>query len=169
MGQPGIDDRMWIWQRYGTTFRSLYSLFELTFSGSWPSQTRPVIEKVHAGLVIFFVIYITTVAFGIIRVITASGWWFQILIIFVPAQDYDSQKGNYSSRFYKQLCRLCFSEIRWTLLQMMPKNRRFSMCFFVVKPMFRHDGQTVSDPRWISFMDERMILVIFLIIFKIYI
>lgn len=66
-----IDDRIWIWQRYGTTFRSLYSLFELTFSGSWPSQTRPLIEKVHAGLVLFFVIYITTVAFGIIRVITA--------------------------------------------------------------------------------------------------
>lgn len=46
-------------------------MFELTFSGSWPSQTRPLIEKVHAGLVLFFVIYITTVAFGIIRVITA--------------------------------------------------------------------------------------------------
>ena len=76
----------------------MYSLFELTFSGSWPSQTRPLIEKVHAGLVFFFLVYITIVAFGIIRVITAAGWWFQILIMFLDlSQEYDSQKGKDSS------------------------------------------------------------------------
>lgn len=66
-----FDDRLWVWERYGTSFRALYTLYEITFSGSWPSFTHPLIEKVHAGLVLFFVLYITVVAFGLIRVITA--------------------------------------------------------------------------------------------------
>lgn len=64
-------DRLWVWERYGTSFRAIYTLYEITFSGSWPSFTRPVIDKVHAAMVIFFVAYITVVAFGLIRVITA--------------------------------------------------------------------------------------------------
>lgn len=66
-----IVDRLWVWERYGTSFRAIYTLYEITFSGSWPSFTRPVIDKVHAAMVIFFVVYITVVAFGLIRVITA--------------------------------------------------------------------------------------------------
>ena len=66
-----FDDRLWVWERYGTSLRALYTLYEITFSGSWPSFTHPLIEKVHAGLVLFFVLYITVVAFGLIRVITA--------------------------------------------------------------------------------------------------
>ncbi|CAL1144356.1 unnamed protein product [Cladocopium goreaui] len=64
-------DRLWVWERYGTSFRAIYTLYEITFSGSWPSLTHPVIDKVHAAMVIFFVAYITVVAFGLIRVITA--------------------------------------------------------------------------------------------------
>ncbi len=30
----------------------------ITFSGSWPSFTHPLIEKVHAGLVLFFVVHL---------------------------------------------------------------------------------------------------------------
>ncbi|CAK9017579.1 unnamed protein product [Durusdinium trenchii] len=68
---PNASDRYWVWERYGTTLRAMYTLFEITFSGSWPNSTRPLIEKVNAGLVLFFVVYITVVAFGLIRVITA--------------------------------------------------------------------------------------------------
>lgn len=69
--KQNMADRLWVWERYGTSFRAIYTLYEITFSGSWPSFTRPVIDKVHAAMVIFFVAYITVVAFGLIRVITA--------------------------------------------------------------------------------------------------
>lgn len=110
--------RLWVWERYGTSFRALYTLYErlgelqgpwtqlesqpydchtviashgppfvrylqfvwrlkriflgfvadaaprITFSGSWPSFTHPLIEKVHAGLVLFFVLHLGTDAAG---------------------------------------------------------------------------------------------------------
>ena len=28
-------DRFWIWQHYGTAYRSFYTLYELTFAGAW--------------------------------------------------------------------------------------------------------------------------------------
>jgi len=71
-----FSERIWVWERYGTATRSLFTLFEITFSGSWPSATQPLMQKVPVGalntfLHIFFVVYIATIAFGLIRVITA--------------------------------------------------------------------------------------------------
>lgn len=66
-----LDDRIWIWIHYGTAYRSLYTIFELTFAGNWPTYVRPVIENVSHSFVIFFVTYITMIAFALIRVITA--------------------------------------------------------------------------------------------------
>jgi len=66
-----LTDRTWIWERYGTAYRASYTLFEITFAGSWPSLTRPVLEKVSDLYVIFFVCYITVIVFAIIRVIGA--------------------------------------------------------------------------------------------------
>jgi len=66
-----LDDRQWIWMHYGTAYRALYTLFEITFAGNWPTNTRPVLEKVSHGFVIFFICYITLVVFAIIRVISA--------------------------------------------------------------------------------------------------
>jgi len=66
-----LDDRQWIWMHYGTAYRALYTFFEITFAGNWPTNTRPVLEKVNHGFAIFFVCYITLVVFAIIRVISA--------------------------------------------------------------------------------------------------
>lgn len=30
-----MEDRLWIWQRYGTAFRALYTMYEVTFAGNW--------------------------------------------------------------------------------------------------------------------------------------
>lgn len=66
-----IDDRHWIWERYGTAYRATYTLFEITFAGNWPVSVRPVLEKANQLFVIFFVLYITVVVFAVIRVISA--------------------------------------------------------------------------------------------------
>ena len=65
------EDRVWIWERYGTAYRAMYTLFEITMAGNWPVSARPVLNKVSHVYVIFFVLYITLVVFAIIRVISA--------------------------------------------------------------------------------------------------
>ncbi|CAJ1415019.1 unnamed protein product [Effrenium voratum] len=66
-----LEDRLWVWEHFGTAYRSCYSLFEITFAGNWPVIARPVMNKVSHGFVAFFVLYITVIAFALIRIITA--------------------------------------------------------------------------------------------------
>mmetsp|Transcript_10452 Transcript_10452/g.25255 ORF Transcript_10452/g.25255 Transcript_10452/m.25255 type:complete len:545 (+) Transcript_10452:76-1710(+) len=66
-----FEDRVWIWNRYGTAYRAMYTLYEITFAGNWPTSARPVLEKVNQAYVIFFLIYITIIVFAAIRVISA--------------------------------------------------------------------------------------------------
>ncbi|CAE7500791.1 Scn11a, partial [Symbiodinium pilosum] len=66
-----FEDRKWVWMRYGTAYRAMYTLFEITFAGNWPTSARPVLEKVSQFYVFFFVPYITLVVFAVIRVISA--------------------------------------------------------------------------------------------------
>mmetsp|Transcript_102801 Transcript_102801/g.257912 ORF Transcript_102801/g.257912 Transcript_102801/m.257912 type:complete len:604 (+) Transcript_102801:60-1871(+) len=70
---PGIEDewRGWIYTRYGTSLRSLYTVFEFTFSGSWPNYSRPLVENVHPLYAVFFFVYIVAVVFAIFRIISA--------------------------------------------------------------------------------------------------
>ncbi|CAJ1436307.1 unnamed protein product [Effrenium voratum] len=69
--EANLEDRIWVWQHYGTAYRSIYTLYEITFAGNWPANVRPVLEKVSHLFVIFFVLYITIIVFAAIRVITA--------------------------------------------------------------------------------------------------
>jgi len=66
-----FEDKEVIWLKYGTAYRAMYTLYEITFAGNWPTNSRPVLEKVSHAYVIFFVLYITVIAFAVIRVISA--------------------------------------------------------------------------------------------------
>ena len=66
-----LEDRIWIWEHYGTAYRSAYTIYECTFAGNWPTYARPVLTKVSHWFSIFFMTYITLIAFALIRVITA--------------------------------------------------------------------------------------------------
>lgn len=66
-----FEDRRWLWLHYGTSWQSLYTLYEITFAGNWPTRARPVVEKVSAYFAIFYVCYITIIVFAVIRVISA--------------------------------------------------------------------------------------------------
>mmetsp|Transcript_30990 Transcript_30990/g.69764 ORF Transcript_30990/g.69764 Transcript_30990/m.69764 type:complete len:620 (-) Transcript_30990:138-1997(-) len=68
--QP-LNDREFMWMRYGTAYRAWYTLFEITFAGNWPTNVRPVLDKVSHAFVLFFTVYITVVVFAVIRVIGA--------------------------------------------------------------------------------------------------
>ncbi|CAE7218006.1 unnamed protein product [Symbiodinium natans] len=52
--------------RYGTAYRALYTLYEITFAGNWPTNVRPVLEKVSHAYVIFFLLYVTVIVFAVI-------------------------------------------------------------------------------------------------------
>ncbi|CAJ1399224.1 unnamed protein product [Effrenium voratum] len=66
-----LDDRLWIWNRYGTAYRAMYTLYEITFAGNWPTNVRPVLEKVSHAYVFIYLLYVTIIVFAAIRVISA--------------------------------------------------------------------------------------------------
>ncbi|CAE7498033.1 Scn10a [Symbiodinium natans] len=63
--------REWIWRHYGTAYRAIYTMYEMTFAGNWPIYARPVLENAGHGYVVFYMVYITFVVFAVIRVISA--------------------------------------------------------------------------------------------------
>eukprot|EP00440_Ansanella_granifera_P032352 gb/GFBE01035107.1/.p1 GENE.gb/GFBE01035107.1/~~gb/GFBE01035107.1/.p1 ORF type:complete len:671 (+),score=131.93 gb/GFBE01035107.1/:1-2013(+) len=66
-----LEDRMWVWHHYGTAYRAIYTMYEITFAGNWPVYARPVLEKVSHYFTVFYILYISVVVFAVIRVITA--------------------------------------------------------------------------------------------------
>jgi len=66
-----FDNRRWMWLHYGTAYRAIYTMFEMTFAGNWPIYARPVLENVGHGYAFFYISYITFVVFAVIRVISA--------------------------------------------------------------------------------------------------
>jgi len=66
-----LEDRIWMNAYYGSAAKAVYSMFELTHSGGWPTYARPVVEKVSWYYAAFFMSYVTLVIFAIIRIITA--------------------------------------------------------------------------------------------------
>ena len=43
----------------------------ITFAGNWPTNARPIMDKVNRLFVLFFAVYITIIVFAALRVITA--------------------------------------------------------------------------------------------------
>lgn len=52
---------------YGNFSRSMYTFFEITYSGGWPLLVRPVLEKVSAWYAIPFLLYVADPLFIIFR------------------------------------------------------------------------------------------------------
>jgi hypothetical protein len=67
-----LDTRMFVYDRFGTFFRSCITLFEMTLApGTWAKIGRVLIYDVNALYAVFFAIYVPVVTFGITRVMTA--------------------------------------------------------------------------------------------------
>lgn len=65
------DLRLWIYRYYGSAFRSCYTVFEVTMSGGWPTYARRLVEEVSVAFALYWVIYVMSVVFALLRIITA--------------------------------------------------------------------------------------------------
>jgi len=65
------DTISWMNEHYGTAGRSLWTVFELTFSGGWPNYVRTLVEHVSSIFAYVFAVYISLVVFAMTRIITA--------------------------------------------------------------------------------------------------
>mmetsp|Transcript_29060 Transcript_29060/g.73815 ORF Transcript_29060/g.73815 Transcript_29060/m.73815 type:complete len:606 (+) Transcript_29060:99-1916(+) len=66
-----MEHRLWCNTNYGTASKALWTMFEITFSGGWPTWVRPLIEDVSPWYAGFFALYVGGVVFAVIRIITA--------------------------------------------------------------------------------------------------
>lgn len=63
--------RVWVWKYYGSSLRAMYTMFEMTLAGCWPTYVRPILDHVSPWYAVFFMSYILGVVFAVIRIITA--------------------------------------------------------------------------------------------------
>lgn len=66
-----MEQRIWVWMHYGTAYRAIWTMYEMTFAGNWPVSARPVLENVNHAYCMFFALYVTVIVFAVLRVITA--------------------------------------------------------------------------------------------------
>lgn len=66
-----LDMRLWCFNRFGTSIRATYTVFEATFTGTWTGSARPLIERVDPMFALFWAPYVLLVNFAMIRVIAA--------------------------------------------------------------------------------------------------
>mmetsp|Transcript_36640 Transcript_36640/g.105613 ORF Transcript_36640/g.105613 Transcript_36640/m.105613 type:complete len:338 (+) Transcript_36640:259-1272(+) len=67
----GHDAKQWAFNSYGTAGRSMWTMFELTFSGGWPNYVQPLVDKFTPYYTLFFIGYVVIVVFAALRVATA--------------------------------------------------------------------------------------------------
>lgn len=63
--------RKWTFERFGSSSRACYSLFEATFSGTWTQSARVLILDIHELFAFFWIPYVCIVNFGILKVVSA--------------------------------------------------------------------------------------------------
>lgn len=76
--QPFIEDenadlsrRIWAFERFGSSFRASYTLFEATFTGTWTSSARPLIFEVSEFFAFFWIVFVCIVNFALCKVVGA--------------------------------------------------------------------------------------------------
>lgn len=70
-GDADYNTRLWVFKYYGDAAKASYSMFEATFSGSWPNLARPLIETVSPWFVVVWIFYQVVVTFAVLRIIGA--------------------------------------------------------------------------------------------------
>merc|ERR1711977_605702 len=62
--------RKWCFRYYGGFFRAWLTMFQIT-NGNWGSVGRPLIEEIDPHFAWFFLFYVGTLSFAILRVVAA--------------------------------------------------------------------------------------------------
>jgi len=63
--------RLQIHAMYGSFLKATYTMFEITYSGGWPTLVRPVLDLVDPMYAAAFLPYVTLVVFAVLRIVTA--------------------------------------------------------------------------------------------------
>lgn len=66
-----METRVWLYESFGTTAGSVYTMFECTFTGGWRFYSRPLIEDVDYKFALFWVGWIVFVNFMTMRIVGA--------------------------------------------------------------------------------------------------
>jgi len=66
-----VEARLQINALYGSFLKATYTMFEITYSGGWPTQVRPVLDLVDPWYAAAFLPYVTVVVFAVLRIVTA--------------------------------------------------------------------------------------------------
>jgi len=66
-----LETRQTVNRYFGDGVKSLWTVFELTFSGCWPAYARLLVEDVYWLYAPLFAVYVTTVIFAMTRIISA--------------------------------------------------------------------------------------------------
>jgi len=66
-----LEDRTYMFEKYGTAARATYSMWEHTFTGRWTPDARRMYENLNGFFVIFWMFWIVGVNFAVMRVIAA--------------------------------------------------------------------------------------------------
>lgn len=61
----------WAYLHYGSATRASWTMFQATLSGGWPTWAAELVEGVSGWYLLFWVLYVLVVWFGVLRVITA--------------------------------------------------------------------------------------------------
>lgn len=69
--EPNDPICIWSYTHYGSASRATWTMFQITLSGSWPVLARPTVESMSWFYVLFWLMYIIIVWFGVLRVLTA--------------------------------------------------------------------------------------------------
>jgi hypothetical protein len=66
-----LERRRWLYQNFGTTWASMYTMFECTFTGAWRFYSRPLVEEVSYLFAFFWIFWVILVNFTTMKVIGA--------------------------------------------------------------------------------------------------
>jgi voltage-gated sodium channel len=66
-----IVHRQWLYQMFGSTTRSAYTIFECTFTGGWRIYSRRTIEDISLVFVAYWIPFVVCINFACMRVIGA--------------------------------------------------------------------------------------------------
>merc|ERR1719215_958467 len=66
-----LDLRRWLYDNYGDGVKSLWTIFEATFSGCWPYYFRRLVMEVNWLFAPVLVVYVTAVVFSMTRIVAA--------------------------------------------------------------------------------------------------
>jgi len=65
------EQREWMNRMYGNGMKSMWTVFQMTFSGCWPNWVVPVVDHVSEWYAVVFTVYVICVIFTVTRVISA--------------------------------------------------------------------------------------------------